>query len=207
MPADVAGQVLGGGLAGRQAGHAEDGHGAANLHLLVAAGAFQAFADGAGGVPLDQEHPGRGGEPEIGRGIQDSDGALVAPAVPDVEGFVGDRGVRPVQGVDLVVEPACVPLHDHHVVRQQFGGDQLSVGADGVRGVHGEHAPADPACYPLGQTAQQRRELGHLVGFRADQPFGQHHRLLVGGRRQQVGHLPVLTDRAPHGLAVDRDRR
>ena len=80
------------------------------------------------------------------------------------------------------------------------------MGADGVRGVHGEHAPADPAD-PTGKPAQQRRELGHLVRFRADQPFGQHHRLLVGGRGQQVGHLPVLADRAPHGLAVDRDRR
>jgi hypothetical protein len=91
-------------------------------------------------------------------------------------------------------------------VRAELAGDQLGVAADGVRGVHGEHAPADPAD-PLGQPAQQRGELGHFVGLRADQALGQHHRFLVGGRGQQVGHLPVGTDRAPHRLAVDRDRR
>ena len=86
----------------------------------------------------------------------------------------------------------------------------MGVGAHGVRGVHGEHASADPAD-PLGQAAQQRGELGHLVGLGPDQPLGQHHRFAVGGRGQQVGDLPVgvpaPADRAADRFAVDRDRR
>jgi hypothetical protein len=66
--------------------------------------------------------------------------------------------------------------------------------------------PADPAD-PLRQAAQQRRELGHLVGLGPDQSFGQHDRPVVGCRGQQVGHLSVLVDRAAHRLSVHRDRR
>ena len=115
--------------------------------------------------------------------------------------------------VEASVEGRRVLLDDHHVVREQLGGDQFRVGAHGVRGVHGEHASADSAdpAELVGQAAEQRRELGHLVGLGPDQPLGDHHRLAMGGCGQQVGDLPVgvpaPADRAADRLAVHRDRR
>ena len=94
LSADVAGQVFGGGLAGRQAGHAEDSDRGSDLHLLVAAAAFGAFADGAGGVALDEEHLRGSGEPEVLGGVEDADGALVPPAVSGVEALLPSAPAR-----------------------------------------------------------------------------------------------------------------
>ncbi|MCA1675167.1 MAG: hypothetical protein LC799_24240 [Actinobacteria bacterium] len=75
------------------------------------------------------------------------------------------------------------------------------VGAHGVGGVDGQHPPAHR------QTPQQRGELRHLVGLRADQPLRDHRGVLVGGGGQQVRDLTVGPDRAPDRLAVDGQRR
>jgi len=60
-------------------------------------------------------------------------------------------------------------------VREEFLGDEAGVGAHGVRGIDGQY----PAAYR--QAPQQRGELRNLVGFHADQPFGDHRGVLVGG--------------------------
>ena len=205
MSADIAGEVLRRGLPGRQAGDPEDRDGGADLHLLVAAGAFGGLADGAGGVALDQEHLRGTGEPQIGGGVEHPQGAPLAPSVAALLGLMGDRHRGPVQGVDAGEQGGRVLLDRHHVVRQQLLGDHAGVRAHGVPGVHREHAPAD-AADPGREAAQQRRELRHLVGLGPDQPFGDHRRLPVGGRRQQVRDLPVGADRAAHRLAIHRDR-
>jgi len=57
------------------------------------------------------------------------------------------------------------------------------------------------------QRAQQRRELWHLIGFRADQGLGDHRRGLVGGGGQQVRDQPVRPRGAADRLAVHRQRR
>lgn len=75
------------------------------------------------------------------------------------------------------------------------------MGAHGVRGVHGQYPPAQ------GQTPQQRGELGHLACLRADAPLGGHRGVGVGGGGEQVGDLPVGSDRAFDRFAVTGQRR
>jgi len=57
------------------------------------------------------------------------------------------------------------------------------------------------------QVAQQRRELGHLVGLGAGEPLGDHRAAAVGSCGQQVGHEAVGADGAADRLAVYGDRR
>jgi hypothetical protein len=60
-------------------------------------------------------------------------------------------------------------------VRPQVLDQKPGVPADDVRGVHSEHVPGKLRH----RLAQQRRELRHLVGLRADQPLGHDHRFAV----------------------------
>ena len=113
-------------------------------------------------------------ETQIDRGVGDLDGAHLSAAVAGVHAAVGDRDTGPVQVVQPLVEAFGVLLHDLHVVREEFLGDEVGVGAHGVGGIDGQHPAAQ------GQTPQQRGELRHLVGFRADQPLGDHRGVAVG---------------------------
>jgi hypothetical protein len=73
-----------------------------------------------------------------------------------------------------------------------------------VPGVGDDDVPGQEVV--LVQLPQQRRELGDLAGFRADEPLGEHGPGAVGDGGQQVRDEAVVPGRAADRLAVHRDR-
>jgi len=102
VAADVAGEVLGCGLAGGQAGDAQRRDRAGDHLGGVAAAVLAAFADLAGDVALDEEHLLDVGEqrPDVFGGVEDLDGAFLAAPVSGLGELVADRDGGPVQGVE-----------------------------------------------------------------------------------------------------------
>ena len=98
LPADVAGQVHGGGLAGVQAGDDEHRHG--GLDLLPDPALAFLHPDGAGDIPLDQGDLAGVREPlaDVRGGVHDLDGAALAPSVAFLLGGVLDGDGLPSPG-------------------------------------------------------------------------------------------------------------
>ena len=197
--------MLGSGLAGAQAGDAQDGDGVGDLRLGQLLGGLGPLVDGPDCGAFQQEDLCGVGEADVGGGVQDPDGPLLPPPVTGVDRCMGDGHTVPVQGVDAVVQPPGVLLDRHHVVRVQVLDNEDRVRADGMPGIGGDHPTGQ--VLDLGQVAQQGLELGDLVALGAYGSFGDHDGVGVGGRGQQVRDRPVHRDRASDRLTVDRQAR
>jgi len=128
---------------------------------------------------------------------------VVMRGVAGVDVAVGDRYLRPRQGVERGEEPGLVFLDGEHESRAAFV-QVFGVGALGVEGVRCDHRPAQVDT-GAGELIEQGCEHRDLIGLHTDLDLTEHEAVAVGRGGEQVHLVALGIGGAAHGLALHCD--